>query len=235
MADGLYIGMAGAAARAEQLDSIADNLANAQTPGFKPARPAFASFLATSGAADKVYSAAVATGVDVRPGPTTRTGNPLDVLPEGAGLLAVRTAKGDMAFTRAGRLTPDADGLLRAAGLPVLAEQGAPIHLPPQSKAVVGTDGTVTADGQRIARLGVWTIDGPMSRIGPQLLSLGDKSKPAPAEPKLRIGEVELGSYSALEATVQMVGAQRHFDATMQALQTYRRLDDRALEIGRIR
>jgi len=64
MADGLYVSMCGAAARAEQLDAVADNLANAQTPGFKPARPAFESFLAASGAPDKVYPAAVAGGFE---------------------------------------------------------------------------------------------------------------------------------------------------------------------------
>ena len=45
MADGIYVGMAAAAARAEQLDSIADNLANVETPGFKASHPAFQSFL----------------------------------------------------------------------------------------------------------------------------------------------------------------------------------------------
>ncbi len=46
MADGIYVGMAGAAARLDQLDSIADNLANADSAGFKAERPAFESFLA---------------------------------------------------------------------------------------------------------------------------------------------------------------------------------------------
>ena len=82
MADGLYVSMCGAAARQEQLDAIADNLANAQTPGFKAARPAFAAFLPASGAEDKVYPAAVASGFDLRAGPTVATGNALDVLPE---------------------------------------------------------------------------------------------------------------------------------------------------------
>ena len=69
MADGLYVSMCGAVARAEQLEAVADNLANAQTPGFKAARPAFESFMAASGAQDKHYAAAVATGFDLRPGP----------------------------------------------------------------------------------------------------------------------------------------------------------------------
>jgi flagellar basal-body rod protein FlgF len=81
MADGIYVAMCGAAARSEQLDAIADNLANAQTPGFKASRPAFAAFLPGAGGGDKTYPAAVASGLDLRAGPTSRTDNPLDVVP----------------------------------------------------------------------------------------------------------------------------------------------------------
>jgi flagellar basal-body rod protein FlgF len=49
------------------------------------------------------------------------------------------------------------------------------------------------------------------------------------------VGEVELGNASALESTVAMIAAQRSFDASMQAIQTYRTLDQRAAEVGRVR
>jgi flagellar basal-body rod protein FlgF len=51
----------------------------------------------------------------------------------------------------------------------------------------------------------------------------------------LRSGEVELGNSSALEATIAMVTAQRNYDSSMQAIQTYRQLDQRASELGRTR
>ncbi|MGC4120554.1 MAG: flagellar hook basal-body protein [Myxococcales bacterium] len=236
MADGLYLGMAGATARAAQLDSIADNLANAQTPGFKPARPAFESFLAESGAADKVYAAAVGTGIDMRPGQAVHTGNPLDVLPEGDGLLAVRTASGATAFTRAGRLTLDPSGQLLAAGLPVLDPRGEPVLIPPQTNPEIAKDGTLSAEGREFGKVALWRAEGPMGRNGPQLLVPGDNTKVALVpDGTLRVGELELGSYTPLEATVQLVEAQRQFDSTMQALQTYRTLDQRAVEVGRIR
>jgi flagellar basal body rod protein FlgG len=81
--------MAAAAASADQLDSIADNLANAETPGYKASRPAFQSFLpprglaGASGPQDKVFAAVVATGTDLSLGPVRTTDNPLDVVPEG--------------------------------------------------------------------------------------------------------------------------------------------------------
>jgi flagellar basal-body rod protein FlgF len=52
---------------------------------------------------------------------------------------------------------------------------------------------------------------------------------------RLRVGEVELGNASALESAVAMIAAQRSFEASMQAIQTYRRLDERSVEVGRVR
>ena len=138
MADGIYISMCGAVARAEQLDSIADNLANAQTPGFKASRPAFETFMAASGAPDKQYTAAVATSFDLRPGPASRTGNPLDVLPDDGAFLAVQQQDGSTAYTRDGRLTLDAERrLVSGAGRLVLTPTGQPITVPPDLVPVV--------------------------------------------------------------------------------------------------
>jgi flagellar basal-body rod protein FlgF len=74
MADGIYVSMCGAVARSEQLESVADNLANLQTRGFKASRPAFEAFLPAGGRYDKSYVATAATVVDLRSGPTTITG-----------------------------------------------------------------------------------------------------------------------------------------------------------------
>ncbi|MBI5542724.1 MAG: flagellar hook basal-body protein, partial [Deltaproteobacteria bacterium] len=91
-------------------------------------------------------------------------------------------------------------------------------------------------EGREIATLGMWRIDGPLERQGPQLLVPGAGAQTRLMEEgKVRIGELELSSYTPLDATVQLVEAQRHFDASMQALQTYKRMDERATEIGRFR
>jgi flagellar basal body rod protein FlgG len=51
----------------------------------------------------------------------------------------------------------------------------------------------------------------------------------------LRVGELELGNVSALDSTVQMINVQRQFDMAMQAIQTYRKLDDRATQVGLVK
>jgi flagellar basal-body rod protein FlgF len=235
MADGIYVSMCGAAARIEQLDAIADNLANAQTPGFKAARPSFESFLPASGAADKVFPAAVATGFDLRPGAMTQTGNPLDVLPEDGAFLMVRTAQGGVAYTRDGRLALDGNGVLVQGGRPVLDRGGRPIHVPPGAPPQIGADGVVRVGSSAVGELGRYHLSGAVDRVGPALLAPGRGGRADPVDAAVRSGEVELGNAGALEATVELISAQRSFDASMQALQTYRAMDGRSSEIGRVR
>jgi flagellar basal-body rod protein FlgF len=235
MADGIYVSMCGAAARAEQLDAIADNLANAQTPGFKAARPAFESFLPVSGAADKVYPAAVATALDLRPGPTVATGNPLDVVPDEGAFLTVRGPDGKPAYTRDGRLSLDGERRLVSAGRPVLDRNGNPVRVPGGEPPVISTDGAVLAGGQPLAELALVRLDGPVDRIGPTLVAPGAGGRATPARVAVRTGEMELGNTPALEAMVQLISAQRSFDASMQALQTYRSMDGRSGDLGRLR
>jgi len=236
MADGIYISMCGAVARGEQLDSIADNLANAQTPGFKASRPAFETFMAASGAQDKHYAAAVATSFDLRPGPTALTSNPLDLVPNDGAFLAVQQPGGQVAYTRDGRLTLDgARRLVSGAGKPVLDTTGHPIVVPPDVIPTVDERGRVLGGALELGQLALARLEGPVDRVGGSLLAPGQGGRAVPVEATVRTGELELGNASALEATIALVTAQRSYDSSMQAIQTYRQLDSRASELGRTR
>jgi flagellar basal-body rod protein FlgF len=240
MADGIYVSMCGAAARSAQLDGIADNLANAQTPGFKASRPAFEDFLAPGGAPDKHYPAAVATALDLREGAIQQTGNPLDVLPEGGAFLAVRMPGGSVAYTRDGRLTLDAERRLVSGGNLVLSRQARPIVVPEDLVPTVDHNGVVWAGDQarepiELGELARVKLEGPVDRVAPTLVAPGTGGRVLPADVRVNSGEIELGNGSALEAAIQMVSAQRSFETSMQAIQTYRQMDARETDLGRIR
>ncbi len=244
MADGIYVTMAGAAARTAQLDAIADNLANAQTPGFKSSRLSFESFLPAGGAADKAYTAAVGTQLDLRGGAVTRSDNPLDVLPENDAFLAVQLPAGQIGYTRDGRLALDADRTLTQGGRPVLGRDGQPIRFPPSTRPQIQDDGTVRAiqdDGTgrtreiTVGELALFHLAGPVDRIGPSTLAPGQGGRAEHVTARVHAGEIELGNSSPLDGMVQLISAQRNFDASMQALQTYRSMDGRSSEIGRVR
>lgn len=236
MADGIYVGMAAAAARAEQLDSIADNLANVETPGFKAARPAFESFLPprSGNVSDKVATAAVGDGADLSRGLIVTTQNPLDVVPAEDAFLMVKTAAGS-AYTRNGRLTISPDRLLVSNGRPVIGTSGNPIEVPLGFTPLVTERGTVVIDNVEVDRLALFKIQGNATHVGPSLYAPVPGGQAAPVDLGVSVGQIEMGNSTALEATVQMIGAQRQFETAMQAIQTYRRLDDRAIEVGKSR
>jgi flagellar basal-body rod protein FlgF len=243
MADGMYVGMTAAAARAEQLDSIADNLANAETPGYKASRPAFQSFLPPRGLApgaagqqDKVFAAVVATGTDLSPGPVRTTDNPLDIIPDGNAFLSVASLNnGGVAYTRNGKLNVTPDGALVADGHPVMGETGKPIIVPPGSQVTINQSGVVSADGRAVEAIALFNLDGNIVRVGPQLYAAGPGGNVTRSDGGVSTGQLEMGNVTPLESTVQMINAQRQYETAMQAIQTYRRLDDRAIEVGKVR
>lgn len=228
--------MNGASARAAQLDSISDNLANTETPGFKAARPAFEAFLAASAPRDssEVHPVALNTGYDLSQGTVIGTGNPLDIMPQDRAFLAVKLTDG-IAFTRNGNVQVDGEGILRVGGHPMLDRNGTVLNAPPQSIVRIESNGAVFANDLQIGEVATFNLTGPINRVGPSLLRPQTEAGMVPVAASIRQGAIEISNSSPVEATVQMISAQRNFDNSIQALQTYKKLDDRAVEVGRIR
>ncbi|MGA8890020.1 MAG: flagellar basal body rod C-terminal domain-containing protein, partial [Anaeromyxobacteraceae bacterium] len=150
-------------------------------------------------------------------------------------------------FTRDGHITLDASRRLVIGEHPVLDRGGQAIVVPSGYIPEILTDGTVRAvlpggdETGKVAEvvlgeLATYRLSGGVDRAGPALLRPGPGGSAADfPEATLRVGEIELGNASPLETTVLMISAQRSFDASMQAIQTYRSLDQRAAELGRTR
>jgi flagellar basal-body rod protein FlgF len=118
----------------------------------------------------------------------------------------------------------------------VLDPSGQEIRVPPGAPVEISADGDVRAGGAVIGSLGLHVLEGRIDRVGPAVLAPGaGGSAELVEQPRVRTGEVELGNAGALESTVELISAQRHFDASMQAIQTYRRMDERSTEVGRVR
>jgi len=230
--------MAAAAARAEQLESIADNLANIETPGFKASHPAFQSFLPPRAgpSSDKVSTAAVDTGTDLSPGSVVTTEHPLDVLPKNDAFMMVQTTGGP-AYTRNGRIVVSPEGFLTTGGRILIGASGEPIQVPVGTTPLINERGAVMVGDVEIDRLALFKIQGPAKHVGPSLYTAGTGGVVVPAsfDNGVTTGQLEMANATALDATVQMIGAQRQFETAMQAIQTYRRLDDRVIEVGKSR
>ncbi len=199
---------------AEQVrqDQLANDLANASTPGFKPDESTQHDFgdvlLANTeggtpiGAVDEGVALGK-TFTNMTPGTIEQTGEPLDFALEGSGFFAVRTAQG-VRYTRDGQFTTSASGeLTDANGDPVLSQAGAPV--------TVAADGSVAATA-----LGVFEVPGALKQ-GENLYS-GTASGKAMAT--VRQGALEQSTLDAAKAMVEMVDAMRTFQSGQQAIQT---------------
>ncbi len=237
MSHGIYVGMTAASAQARRLELVSDNLANVDTPGFKKQTATFESFVDEKNAAsDKVLTRMRGTGVDMGAGVVENTGEPLDVLPQDGAYLGVMQADGTQAYTRAGRLSVTSDGILRAAGLPVMTQGGGPVVVPPGMSPTVNQNGDVRIGDKTVgtlARFQIPTTD--VERVGSQLVTPRDKELVQSSNAAFQLGAIERSNASAVDAAVELVQVQRHFNHAMQAVDTYRKLDDRAIEVGRSR
>ena len=149
----IYTAMTGAAQSLEQQSTVANNLANASTTGFKAQLSAFRQVPmnfegnANGDPSSRTFVLASTPTADYTPGPVQQTGNPLDVAIQGPGWLSVQAADGTEAYTRAGNLHVDANGqIVTANNLPVIGT-GGPISVPPGAEITIGKDGTVSAIG----------------------------------------------------------------------------------------
>src|SRR6185295_12184898 len=144
----IYLSMSGAKATMQRQDTLANNLANVSTPGFRAELQAFRAVpVQGSGASTRVYALETTTGYDASAGAITATGRNLDVAVTGSSWLSVQALDGTEAYTRGGSFDVSSDGtLVTRSGLPVLGD-GGPIQIPPNAAVSIGGDGTVSAKG----------------------------------------------------------------------------------------
>lgn len=222
----IYLSMAGAKANMQRQDVLANNLANASTPGFRAELHAFRAVpVQGSGASTRVYALETTPGYDASPGVIANTGQPLDVAMRGNAWLAVQGLDGTEAYTRGGSLEVGADGtLLTRNGLQVMGD-GGPIQVPANSEVSIAPDGTVSARGANgrntaVGRLKLVTPEAPMNRGADGLFRAADGDLPADATARLQDGALEGSNVSPVETMVAMISAARQFEAQMRMLQT---------------
>ena len=160
MSSGLYVALSAQVALERRLTSIANNVANASTTGYRAEEVKFDSVLAAAGGGGSVAFASPGDSyISRKAGPVSHTGNPLDVAVQGDAWLAISTPSGT-AYTRDGRLHMAASGdLLSAEGYNVLDPGGSPLLIDPTAGDVrIGDDGTITQNAKQIGALGLFSI-----------------------------------------------------------------------------
>ncbi len=209
---GLDIAASGMVAEQVRQDQLANDLANASTPGFKPDETPQHSYGAVlmanteGGAAIGSVNEGVALGkafTNMTPGTMQETGEPLDFAIEGSGFFAVKTPQG-VRYTRDGQFTTSAQGVLTDAnGDPVLGAKGAQIK--------VSATGTVPASA-----IGVFEVPGA-AKQGENLYTGAAAGKP---NGTVRQGSLEGSGVDAAKTMIEMITSLRSFQSGQQAIQT---------------
>lgn len=221
-----YVALSRAAMMERATDITANNIANANTVGFRATQPLFESLIVNTGAEGDAgrmaYAIETATVSDLTPGALVATGNPLDVALPGDGWLAYRTTQGELALGRDGQLALSAEGdLVTAAGDLVLDAGGAPITLPPDTGSMtIARDGTITAaDGSILGQIGIFEeagIAGWQHLRGALLTPREGEVTLTPAlSPMLMQGHLEQSNVTPIAEMTRLISQQRAYERSM--------------------
>ncbi|MEY8879144.1 MAG: flagellar basal-body rod protein FlgF [Leptothrix sp. (in: b-proteobacteria)] len=222
----IYLSMSGAKATMQRQDVLSNNLANASTTGFRAELQAFRAVpLEGSGASTRVSILETSTGYDPQSGPISATGRSLDVAMQGNAWLAVQGFDGTEAYTRAGGLDVNAEGLLVTQNGHTVLGDGGPITLPANARVEIAADGTVSAavgqaKPQPVGKLKLVTPEAPLKRGDDALFRAPGGELPADPTARLQGGALEGSNVSAIENMVSMIAAARQFEAQMKMIQT---------------
>jgi len=244
MTDALYVGATGMRAQQTQVDTIANNIANVNTNGFRRETVNFSSVMAAlqSGATDPLGNAVRASlesrgagalaslQLSTNGGELKQTQQPLDVAIEGGGFFEVLTPDGTPAYTRAGALSLDPDGMLSAGGLPLSARVAIS---PDASNLRITREGRVIANLPDRADVELGSIElaafanpGGLESIGQNLyratgasgeMQLGEPA--AAGNGALRQGFLESSNVQLVDELVALMVAQRSFEMNSKVVQ----------------
>jgi flagellar basal-body rod protein FlgF len=218
MQNGLYVSLSAEMALEQRLDTIADNIANMNTVGYRATGVSFESEMARAGDARLSYASRGSDFISRRLGGLIKTDNTLDFAVQGDGWFGIETPQG-VAYTRDGRAKIDESGILRTLnGDPILDAGGAPILVDAGAGPLtVSADGMITQNGRQIGAIGLFAID-PTAK-----LTRAENSGVVPDKPATPIleftrdgvvqGAVEGSNVDPVREMTKLIEVTRAFDS----------------------
>lgn len=160
MQSGPYVSLSAQLMLERRLETLAINIANMNTIGYRAAGVSFHTYVSRTGDEPVAYSNAARDYVTRTEGPLIKTGDPLDVAVQGEGWLAIQTPGGTV-YTRDGRMRMKPTGELESLdGHPILDAGNTPIILDPNGgPPTIGSDGMISQGAQQIGAIGLFQID----------------------------------------------------------------------------
>jgi flagellar basal-body rod protein FlgF len=226
----IYLAMSGAKQALLQQSTVAHNLANLTTNGFRAETSVFRAVpVVGAGAPTRAFVVDSTPGADFTPGVIQNTGRDLDVAVQGKGWIAVQAADGGEAYTRSGSLQINANGVVQTRTGNAVLGDGGPLSIPGDTLVTIAGDGTVSTvpTGNRPAANSVVgriklvnPPEGTLERGNDGLFRVrGGAQAPADANVRLASGALETSNVNAVDAMVSMISLARQFDMQMKMLQ----------------
>jgi flagellar basal-body rod protein FlgG len=245
----LYTAASGMEAQQLNIDTIAHNLANINTSGFKQRKTQFQDLLyqnernaGTSSTASTEVPVGLQIGLGTKPvatqmiftqGDYAATKDPLNIVIEGQGFFQIVQPSGQIAYTRNGTFKVNREGSLVTSDGDLLDPQ---ITIPPDQMGItIGSDGTVSViqagqtQAQKVGQIEIANFQNPagLQSIGKSLLlatqASGDPITGTPGEEGLGTllsGYVEQSNVSVVEEMVNMIVSQRAYEANSKVIRT---------------
>jgi flagellar basal-body rod protein FlgF len=235
---GLYVSLSAQMALQKRLDTIADNVANANTIGFRATGIKFEDVVTGSGQNSVDFASSGTNFLSGKGGAMSRTGDPYDFAIQGDAWFGIQTPAGTV-MTRDGRFTVSPNGeLVTHEGYGVLDAGGAPIQLnandgPP----VAGKDGTLRQGGKLVAAIGLFTFN-----PGPNFQRFGNSGVIPTGRPTAVVddstvgveqGFLEQSNVDPMREMARLITVQRTFEDTASLVhESESSLDDAIKTLG---
>jgi flagellar basal-body rod protein FlgF len=241
----VYTAMSGLRSQMAAQSTIANNIANASTIGFRAERVNFDRLvLQGQGLETRQLAAEEVEDFDRRAGTIVQTARPLDVAVTSDSWIAVQAADGSEAYTRRGDLSVAASGVLETGdGFPVMGS-GGPITVPPHQSIAIAEDGTVSivplggdpTQPQAIDKIKLASPAGSQTAKGlDNLLHVkGGGVLPEDLDGKLASGSLEQSNVNLTEALVDMIENQRSYEVQASLLKEAKTMDESAASLMRM-
>jgi len=199
-----------------ELRSIANNIANASTAGYRAEGVVFSEHVTRLGRGHASLSMPFAQGRDTSfdQGSLSRTGGRFDLAIEGEGFFLIQTPDGER-LSRNGHFTPNENGdLVTQDGYPVLDAGGAPVFVPQGVAGIsIASDGTISADGQPIGQIGLYLPEDPNDLVREDGVRFRAEEGVLPA-PLARVvqGYLEQSNVNPILEVSRMIEVQRAYE-----------------------
>lgn len=237
-----YLALSHQNALRRQMETVANNLANANTTGFRSERLLFASFLTSKagnpgvggdGATRMAFVEGIGTYRDTRAGQAIKTDAPLDMMIHGSAYFVVDTPVGAR-YTRDGNFRLDANGtIVNAEGFALLDQNNQPIRLnPTETNVDVTKQGEIYAAGNRVGRIQLVSFpdEQALTRLGGGLYSSTVDAVPADPRAEVHQGMLEGSNVVSVNELTQMLDIVRRYESAQRILDTEHERASKAIE-----